>query len=109
MLENNYTRSSHTVVKALGPRKDFPIWGSGKGTENPQEFDAEGQWDLITEFPQECRNRLLESTNKTLFSPRTQEKEAVTPQETEPDLPENVQESPVKAWVNCGLLGSQRH
>ena len=53
--------------------------------------------------------RLLESTNKTLFAPRTQEKEAMTPQETEPDLPENVQESPVKAWVNCGLLGSQRH
>ena len=36
MLENNYTRSSHTVVKALGPTTDFPTWGSGKGTENPR-------------------------------------------------------------------------
>ena len=36
VLENNYTRHSHTVVKALGPTTDFPIWGSGKGTENPQ-------------------------------------------------------------------------
>ena len=31
---------------------------------------------------------------------RTQKKEAVTPQETDPDLPVSVQESPVEAWVN---------
>ena len=30
---------------------------------------------------------------------------AVSPQETEPDLPMSVQESPVEAWVNSGLLG----
>ena len=64
---------------------------------------------MITEFPQEWGNRLLEDTNKTLFAPRTQKKGAVTPQETEPDLPESVKESSVKAWVNRGLLGSQRH
>ena len=29
---------------------------------------------------------------------RTQEKGAVTPQETEPDLPTSVQESPVETW-----------
>ena len=28
-----------------------------------------------------------------------EEKEAVTPQETDPDLPMSVQESPVEAWV----------
>ena len=33
----------------------------------------------------------------------TQEKGAVTPQETEPELPVTVQESPVEAWVNSGL------
>ena len=30
---------------------------------------------------------------------RTQEKEAVTPEETDSDLPGSVQESPVEAWV----------
>ena len=40
---------------------------------------------------------------------RTQEKGAVTPQETEPDLPVSVQESPAEAWVNSGLLRGQGH
>ena len=40
---------------------------------------------------------------------RTQEKGAVTPQESDPDLPVSVQESPVKAWVGSGLLQGQRH
>ena len=35
---------------------------------------------------------------------RTQEKAAVTPQETDPDLPVSVQEAPVEAWVGGGLL-----
>ena len=30
---------------------------------------------------------------------RTQEKGAVTPQETDPDLPVSVQESPAEVWV----------
>ena len=25
-----------TIKKVLGPTTDFPTWGSGKGTENPQ-------------------------------------------------------------------------
>ena len=47
------------------------------------------------------RNRLLAGTNRTLCT-RTQEKGAVTPQETDPDLPINVQESLVEAWVGGG-------
>ena len=39
-----------------------------------------------------------------LVRTRTQEKGAVTPQETDPDLPVSVQESPVEAWVGSGLL-----
>ena len=35
---------------------------------------------------------------------RTQEKGAVTPQETDPDMPMSVQESPAEAWVGGGLL-----
>ena len=44
-------------MKVLGPTTDFPIWGSGKGTENLREFDFEGQWNLITELPQDWGNR----------------------------------------------------
>ena len=40
---------------------------------------------------------------------RTQEKEAVTPQETGPDLVVSVQESLVEAWVGSGLLQGWGH
>ena len=40
---------------------------------------------------------------------RTQEKGAVTPQETDPDLPVSVQESPEEVWVNSGLPWGQGH
>ena len=36
---------------------------------------------------------------------RTQEKEAVTPEKTDPDLSVSVQESPAEAWVSGGWLG----
>ena len=36
-------------------------------------------------------------------------KGAVTPQETDPDLPVSVQESPAKAWVSGGLLQGRGH
>ena len=39
----------------------------------------------------------------------TQEKGAVTPQETEPDLPVSVQESRAEAWVNTDLPWDQGH
>ena len=48
-------------------------------------------------------NRLLEGTNRTLCT-RTWEKGAVNPQETNPDLPVSVQESPAETWVHGGLL-----
>ena len=41
---------------------------------------------------------------QNLVSTRTQEKGAVIPQETDPNLPVNVQESLVEAWVSGGLL-----
>ena len=48
---------------------------------------------MITELTQDTGNRLLEGTHtKKLVCTRTQEKGAVTPQETEPDLPVSVQE-----------------
>ena len=46
----------------------------------------------------------LEGHKQNLVCTTTQEKGAVTPQETDPDLPVSVQESPVEVWVNCGKL-----
>ena len=41
---------------------------------------------------------------QNLVHTRTQEKGAVTPQETDPDFPRGVQESPEEVWVSSGLL-----
>ena len=55
-------------------------------------------------------NRPWEGTDRKNPVPtRTQEKGAVTPQETDPDLPVSVQESLVEAWVGGGLLQGWGH
>ena len=46
--------------------------------------------------------------NRTLCT-RTQEKEAAMLQETVPDLPVGVWESPVEEWVSGGLLQGWGH
>ena len=50
----------------------------------------------------------MEGTNN-LVGNRTQEKGAVNPQKTEPDLPVSVQESLAEAWVYSGLPQGQGH
>ena len=50
------------------------------------------------------RKQTLGGHKQKLVCTRTQEKEAMTPQETEPDLPMSVQESLAEAWVGGGLL-----
>ena len=52
---------------------------------------------------------MLEGHKQNLVYTRTQEKGAVTPQETNPDLPVSVQEFLVEAWVNNSLLQGQGH
>ena len=49
----------------------------------------------------------LEGHKQNHVHTRTQEKGAVSPQETEPDLCVRVQESPAEAWVGGGLLQGQ--
>ena len=60
----------------------------------------------------------MEGINKTLYKKkkkthlvqtRTQGKGAMTPQETEPDLPVSIWESPVEVWVSSGLSWGQGH
>ena len=69
------------------------------------EFVFGGQWDLITELLQHWGNR----HKQNLVHSRTQKKEAVTPQETDPDLPMSAQESLAEAWVGGGLLQGWGH
>ena len=74
--EQLYQRNSHIAAKVLGPKTDFPTWGSGKGTEYPQ-----GIWllrsvgfDYRTSTGLE-KQRLIEGTNKTLRAPEPKRKE----------------------------------
>ena len=46
---------------------------------------------------------------QNLVHTRTQEKGAVTPPETDPDLPVSVQESLAEAWASGGLLQGWGH
>ena len=55
------------------------------------------------------RKQTIGGHKQNLVSTRTQEKGAVAPQDTEPDLPVSVQESLAEVWVNSGLLQSQGH
>ena len=80
-----------------------------KELRTPREFDFGGQWDLITELNTGLGKQTLGAHKQNIMHTRTQEKGAVTPQETDPDLHRSVQESPTGAWVNGGLLQSQGH
>ena len=52
---------------------------------------------------------MLEGHKQNLVHTRTQEKGAVTPQETNPDLPVSVQEFLVEVWVKGSLLQGWGH
>ena len=87
-LENNYTKEVLALLQDSRAHNRFPNFGIRQKDENPQG------------------NRLLKGTIKPCTY-RTQEKGAVTPEETEPDLPVSVWESPVEVWVNSGLPWGQ--
>ena len=55
------------------------------------------------ELTQDWENRTWGAQTKPVCT-RTQEKEAMAAEETDPDLPMSVQESPEDAWVGSGLL-----
>ena len=90
-------------MKFLGPTTDLPTWGSCKGDwEHPGNLalEANGIW---LQYFHRTGKQSLEGHKQNLVATRTQEKGAVTPLETEPDLPVSVQESPMEAWVYSGL------
>ena len=53
----------------------------------------------------ELGKQTLGGHKQNLVHTKTQEKGAMTTQETDPDLPVSVQQSPVEAWVNSLALG----
>ena len=55
-----------------------------------------------------CLHCCVHTVNSFVHT-RTAEKGAVTPQETEPDMPVGVQESLAEAWDHSGLLWDQGH
>ena len=97
----------------------FRIWNSSNGIPSPplalfivmlpqahltSHSRMSGSWWVI------MSSWLCGSDHLTcLVCTRTQEKGAVTPQETDPDLPLSVQESLVEEWVSSGLLQGQGH
>ena len=62
---------------------------------------------MITELSQDWGKQTLGGHKQNLVCTRNQEKGAVSSQESEPDLPVSVQESPAAAWVDSGLLWGQ--
>ena len=60
------------------------------------------------ELTQDWGDRLLEGRNKTVHT-KTQEKGAMTPHKTDPDLPMSAQESLAEAWIGGGLLQGQEY
>ena len=74
--EQLYQRSSGTTAKVLGPTTDLPTWRSNKGTENPSEFDFEGERDFNYKMSTGLgKQRLLEGTNKILCTVGPRRKE----------------------------------
>ena len=93
--------------EVLGPTTDFPTCGSGKCTEYPQGTWLWRIW--LQNFHRTGETETLGGHKQNLMHTRTQEKGAVTPQETDPDLPVRVWESLAEAWVISGLPLGQGH
>jgi len=75
--------------------------------QSPFAGILEPKIDYITSIGLE--KQTLGGHRQNLICTRTQEKGGVIPQETEPELPVSVQESPAEAWVDSGLPWGQEH
>ena len=101
--EQLYQRNSLTVKKVLGPTTDFPTWGSSKGPENPQGIWLWRPVGFDYRTSTGLGKQTLGGHRQNLMCTRSHEKGRVSLQETEPDLPVSVQESPVEVWVHSTL------
>ena len=87
----------------------------GRGTESgnvctgPLEGGCHSRHHRATRTYTGLWKQTLAGHKQNLVCTRTYEKGAVSPQETDPDLPVSVQESPAQAWVSGGLLRGWGH
>ena len=102
-------RSPHTTVKVLGPKADFPSWGSSKGTEKPQVIWCWRPVRFDDGTSTGLENQTLWGHKQYLMYTRIQEKRAVSPQETKLDLSVSVQEPPGEARISSGLSWCRGH
>ena len=86
---------------------EFPTWGYAKGTENPQAIWLWSSVGFDYRIYTRLRKQTLRRQKQNLAHARTQEKGAVAPQKTDPDVPVSVQESLTEVWVDSGLLQGQ--
>ena len=73
------------LLKLQDPQQISQPGDLAKGLRTLRGSGFGGQWDLITELAQDWRKQALGGHKQKLMCPRTQEKGAVTPQETDPD------------------------
>ena len=95
--EQLYQRNSPTVKRVLGPITLSQPEDLAKGLKTAREFDFGSPWDLITELTG-LGKQTLGGHKLNLVCTRTQEKEAMTPRETDPDLPVRSR----SLWWRCG-------
>ena len=80
----------NTVEKVLGPTTDSPTWESGKKTENLQGISLWRSVEFDYRTYTGLGKQILGGHKQNLVHTRTQEKGAVTSQETDQNLPVSV-------------------
>ena len=101
-------------VSWAGPGQQWPAAGTQLRVQQTWAWHKPSWRRSPVTSPQSCQNlhrtgkQTPVGTNRTLCT-RTQEKGAVTPQKTDPDLAVSVLESPAEAWVGGGLLQGCGH
>ena len=108
-LENNYTKEVLALLQNSKAHKCFLNLGIQQRDWEPQGIWLWRPVGFDYRASTELGKQTLGGHKQNFVSTRTQEKGAVTPQETEPDLPVSVQESPVEVRVDSGLLRGQGH
>jgi len=78
--EQSYQRNYHTVKKVLGSTTDFPTWGSGRGTKNPQGIWLWRPVGFDYRTYTGLGKQTLGGHKQNLVRTGSQEKGAVTPQ-----------------------------
>ena len=93
--EQQYQQSSRTVVKVLSPTSDIPAWDPGKRLGGPRGSEEE----TLHSWGAQRKSCVCQDSGDA----------AVSPQETEPNLPVSVGESPAEVRVGSGFPREQGH